>query len=259
MLASPRGTEGDVSRDKPGTFGNLGDGSVGFVASHRGGTAALDRWCVGALVRLLAGVPVRFVLWDGTAQQASACRPVADMCIGDRPTLLRLVWHPDLYFGEAYTDGRLRIEGDLLTLLTEMARVLARKQRTYRRVHRRNGAALGRAMRNAQHHYDLGNEFYQQWLDREMVYTCAYYESAAMSLEEAQRAKLEYVARKLALRPASTKPAAGGGRWRCTSLARMVFTCGRGTCRASSSRGRSSGRDARGSRIAWSSSRVTTG
>lgn len=50
-------------------------------------------------------------------------------------------------------------------------------------------------------HYDLSNEFYALWLGEGMVYSCAYFESADASLEQAQRAKLDHVCRKLQLRP----------------------------------------------------------
>jgi cyclopropane-fatty-acyl-phospholipid synthase len=51
-----------------------------------------------------------------------------------------------------------------------------------------------------QFHYDVGNEFYQLWLDPRMVYSCAYFATPEMSLEEAQLAKLDLVCRKLRLR-----------------------------------------------------------
>ncbi|NWF82231.1 MAG: class I SAM-dependent methyltransferase [Bryobacteraceae bacterium] len=51
------------------------------------------------------------------------------------------------------------------------------------------------------YHYDRSNEFYRLFLDRNMVYSCAYFESAGMSLEEAQEAKLRHICRKLRLQP----------------------------------------------------------
>ena len=73
------------------------------------------------------------------------------------------------------------------------------------------------ARRNVHHHYDLGNEFYQLWLDRELVYTCAYFAAPDMSLEEAQRAKLDLVCRKLRLQPGETVVEAGCG-WGALAL-----------------------------------------
>src|SRR6202522_3269144 len=50
-------------------------------------------------------------------------------------------------------------------------------------------------------HYDVSNEFYALWLDRAMVYSCAYFEDAGVSLDAAQVAKLDHICRKLSLRP----------------------------------------------------------
>lgn len=51
------------------------------------------------------------------------------------------------------------------------------------------------------YHYDVGNDFYKLWLDKRMVYSCAYFRSAQDSLEAAQEAKLDLVCRKLRLKP----------------------------------------------------------
>jgi len=73
------------------------------------------------------------------------------------------------------------------------------------------GNSPSHARHNVHHHYDLGNPFYQLWLDRELVYTCAYFEDPEMSLEDAQVAKLDLVCRKLRLRPGETVVEAGCG------------------------------------------------
>ena len=50
-------------------------------------------------------------------------------------------------------------------------------------------------------HYDVGNEFYKLWLDKRMVYSCAYFRSPEDTLETAQEAKLDLICRKLRLQP----------------------------------------------------------
>jgi len=50
-------------------------------------------------------------------------------------------------------------------------------------------------------HYDVSNDFYRLWLDRRMVYSCAYFESPEDDLDAAQEHKLDYLCRKLRLRP----------------------------------------------------------
>ena len=79
----------------------------------------------------------------------------------------------------------------------------------------RNDTETGRL--SAQHHYDLDNEFYRLWLDERMVYTCAYFESANDTLEEAQLRKLDHVCRKLRLREGERVIEAGCG-WGALAL-----------------------------------------
>ena len=64
-------------------------------------------------------------------------------------------------------------------------------------------------------HYDVSNEFYALWLDRAMVYSCAYFETPEVDLDAAQQAKLEHICRKLSLQPARSFSisAAAGVRW----------------------------------------------
>jgi len=54
------------------------------------------------------------------------------------------------------------------------------------------------------HHYDVGNDFYRLWLDRNMVYSCAYFRDSEQSLDEAQQDKLDYLCRKLRLQSGQT-------------------------------------------------------
>ena len=65
-----------------------------------------------------------------------------------------------------------------------------------------------------QFHYDVSDEFYALWLDPRRLYSCAYFREPAMTLAQAQEAKLDHICRKLMLRPASassTSAPAGAG------------------------------------------------
>lgn len=57
------------------------------------------------------------------------------------------------------------------------------------------------ARRNIEFHYDRSNQFYEQFLDRRLQYSCAYFTSPSSPLDEAQTAKLDLICRKLDLRP----------------------------------------------------------
>ena len=173
-------------------------------------STAVDRW---ALARIQGSVPaarLRFRLWDGFELESRAAAPVATVTFNNRHALFSWVWDPDLNFGEAYTFGAVTIRGDLVATLEEVYRALGdSKPRPWWLWQSSN--SMQAAKENVHHHYDLGNEFYRLWLDRELVYTCAYFPTPASTLEEAQIAKMDRVCQKLALKAGERVVEAGCG------------------------------------------------
>ncbi len=124
----------------------------------------------------------------------------------------KLFLNPELHAGEAYMDGRLVIvQGsirDFLTLFVEnrsgfrghpLQKLVRGTAKKFKRLVQRNSIATSR--KNVSHHYDLSNDFYRLWLDRDMLYSCAYFSSPDDSLEQAQQNKLRHIAAKLDLKP----------------------------------------------------------
>ncbi|ANQ84095.1 cyclopropane-fatty-acyl-phospholipid synthase [Azoarcus olearius] len=153
---------------------------------------------------------------DGARRAFAELLALADVSVdGERPWDIQ-VHHPDtaarvlaqgsLGLGEAYMDGwwdcaRLdeffrRVLGAHLDekVGTTSLMVQSLRARLF------NLQNLRRAWHVGQTHYDLGNDFFEAMLDPHMAYTCGYWAGAG-SLEEAQRAKLDLVCRKLELRP----------------------------------------------------------
>jgi cyclopropane-fatty-acyl-phospholipid synthase len=178
----------------------------------------VDRWLAERVQRLVAPVAIRLELWDGTSPFSASDPPVGDLVVRDRRTLLGLAVNPDLWFGEMYAAGRLAIRGAAEPVVEALSR-LSGPAATWRARLRALLAppnSLRDARRNV-YHYDLGNDFYQLWLDPDLVYTCAYFADPAMSLAQAQHAKLDLVCRKLRLRPGDTVVEAGCG-WGALAL-----------------------------------------
>ncbi|HLG96553.1 MAG TPA: cyclopropane-fatty-acyl-phospholipid synthase family protein [Bryobacteraceae bacterium] len=152
-------------------------------------------------------------------------RPVAAVTVPDRATLMSLMVDPEVAFGEAYANGRVRVEGDLVRFLEAVYKAFAGAPAARSRYTALKSRAmqlwqdntLGGSRDNVHHHYDLGNDFYKLWLDRELVYTCAYFPTPSVTLEQAQRAKMDYVCRKLCLQPGETVVEAGCG-WGALAL-----------------------------------------
>ncbi|MGF2734188.1 class I SAM-dependent methyltransferase [Marinobacter sp. DUT-1] len=178
-----------------------------------------ERWLVTKLMRMAGSPPVRFRLWNGDVIEPEQQEASFTLHLKDPKALYSLVANPNLAFGDLYAAGRLDIEGDLPDLMETLYRAVhAARERWPRwldalwKNHNPRSTGIAEAKENIHHHYDLGNEFYQLWLDQaEMQYTCAYYEEPELTLEQAQLAKLEHVCRKLRLKPGMTVVEAGCG------------------------------------------------
>jgi cyclopropane-fatty-acyl-phospholipid synthase len=163
--------------------------------------------------------------WDGTAESPLADPPFT-LGINGPSALRRMLVPPsELRIAEAFLYGDIDIDGDIeaaadladlavhrvgragaalhvirdaLALPRDDDRAAkARVARGLFRFGRRHSAR--RDARAVRFHYDVGNDFYALWLDRQMVYSCAYFERGDGDLDAAQRAKLDYVCRKLRL------------------------------------------------------------
>jgi len=196
--------------------------SVGtrHIFNERGLDRGLIRW----IMKRVGNPRISVRLWNGEEFWVTESPPVACMEIRERRVVFELLRSPSVGFGECYSRGLIEIHGDLLAFSNEITAAIARqrqghyygpKMRSLLYAIRSN--TLARSRRNVHHHYDLGNEFYKLWLDERMVYTCAYFDTPAASLAEAQVAKLEHVCRKLNLRPGQTVIEAGCG-WGALAL-----------------------------------------
>ena len=178
----------------------------------------LHRHLATLLQRKTSRVGVGLELWDGSTLYEGPSRKIGALILSVPRVLRGLVFDPHLQFGEAYMAGRLAVRGNLEAVVEALSRLSLLPswvERLSVRLPSPNTPTVAR--RNVQHHYDLGNDFYQLWLDEQLVYTCAYFEHPQVSLEDAQRAKLDLVCRKLCLRPGETVVEAGCG-WGALAL-----------------------------------------
>lgn len=179
----------------------------------------LDRWLTRNLLSAIGSPPISFRLWDGEEISPAGITPEAILKISNRKSLLKLCMDPEFNFGELYSSRDVDVVGNLVRFLKIIYSAIHYKPKTpgamileYIQHHRSNSNSLARTRKNIYHHYDIGNEFYEQWLDRAaMQYTCAYFPDPAITLEEAQTAKMHHVCRKLKLQPGMNVVEAGCG------------------------------------------------
>ncbi len=179
-----------------------------------------EKVVVRKLLQLLDNPRVSIALWDGT-EIATDPEPAVRVTIHDRNALYRLAYKPTLSFGDLYVDGRISLDKPVETLLDTVYPRLIERDRTSGRgrsllrsllTKRARRNTLSGSKENIHQHYDLGNDFYELWLDRDYTqYTCAYFPTREATLEAAQAAKLDHVCRKLNLRAGESVVEAGSG------------------------------------------------
>ena len=200
----------------PGAFGPgiAKDRTTGGEGARPRG---FDRWLLRQIVAKAGGPDVAFALWNGEDAWCPPGESHGRIIFRDRGALLSMVFNPELGFGDAFSAGRIEISGDLVDVLVRCYRAMDRhgpttgKRSLLGRLPRPRPNTTTGSRRHIRHHYDLGNDFYRLWLDEEMVYTCAYYDTPEATLEQAQRAKFDHICRKLMLRPGQQVIEAGCG------------------------------------------------
>ena len=148
-------------------------------------------------------VPLAIELWNGKRY-----------ALGEHPTVtlrvpaasaIRYLAHADLgKLGEAFVEGHIDVEGpiaDAIRAAESLARRLGGDKKG-----RLPGLLWNLHTKKAdsaaiRYHYDVSNDFYALWLDRRMVYSCAYFRTGEESIDQAQEQKLDHICRKLMLRP----------------------------------------------------------
>ncbi len=164
-------------------------------------------------------------LWDGTEWPDD--RPRQATLVLNHPGALRRMFLPgnEIGLAEAYLFDDFDIDGDIESVfaladdLTPIDKDFLKKARlgwkllrlpkgncpsaTKRFPARMRGErhSIDRDHQAIAYHYDVSNDFYSLWLDKNMVYSCAYFLDPEDSLDHAQESKLDYICRKLRLRP----------------------------------------------------------
>jgi cyclopropane-fatty-acyl-phospholipid synthase len=136
--------------------------------------------------------------------------PAATIRLHESDLPLKLFRNPELHGGEAYMNGTMTFEdSDLTDFLNvfsinrgaiasyPLQSVLRRVSRWVRAFQQHN--PIGKAQQNVAHHYDLSEELYRLFLDEDLQYSCAYFETGDETLEEAQEKKKRHIAAKMRL------------------------------------------------------------
>ncbi|CAG2148367.1 hypothetical protein LMG31506_03810 [Cupriavidus yeoncheonensis] len=167
----------------------------------------LDSWI--ADLREHANLPVKLRLWNGSEYPLGRYdKPNVTLTVREAGALPLLLTPSLDNLGEAYVQEKIDLDGKLTDIIDVGYRFSAAAKR-------RAGGALAKVARHfthtkqedknaIQYHYDVSNEFYSQWLDPGMVYSCAYFEQGNEDLATAQRKKIDHILTKIRLQPDQT-------------------------------------------------------
>lgn len=138
--------------------------------------------------------------WGEETKQFGQDVPHCTLTIHNKRVINEIVRRNDLGFGEAYMNGDITTDN-----LDELLKFAYLNEQELKKVFgKKIGYQFDRNVRGNQDrqiksHYDLGNDFYELWLDDTMTYTCAYFKKPTDTLDVAQRQKIDHVLRKLQL------------------------------------------------------------
>lgn len=189
--------------------------SGGYDVAVGGTRERAARRAVHALLGRLRGGQVELVEGDWRTvlgrQPEPPLEPLSARVEIRSPTFHTALLRGGAAAGRAYMDGRWECD-DLVSLVRIAARAMPALDRVRTRLlpltapwqqtaWRLRSNSRARARERIAAHYDLGNELFARFLDETMMYSCAVFERPDATLEEAQRAKLDRICRRLALAP----------------------------------------------------------
>lgn len=144
--------------------------------------------------------------WNGETRHYEGRRgltePVLSVTITSPEVVRRMALNASLAIGDAYVDKRLLVDEDQLPWLFKMIALSQPRLPVWQPFRRRpNHKAAQQSYIEA--HYDVGNDYYDLFLDPTRLYSCAYFQHADDSLAQAQQQKINHLLRKLRLQPGS--------------------------------------------------------
>ena len=156
-----------------------------------------------------------FILIDANSKEYTIGEPATNpikLRILNKSLHYKLLLHPDLYFGEAYTNREIIIENGTLTDFLDLALMnfgrgelnffsflINRLRGSYRYL--TNFNFIKKSKMNVSHHYDIKDDLYDLFLDPKRQYSCAYFKNETDSLETAQNNKIQHIIKKLNIKP----------------------------------------------------------
>lgn len=166
----------------------------------------LEKQVLSKLLSKAFDVPVMVTYWDGKSENYGDGLPKIHIKLNEKPNMKSLAKMPTFTLAEAYMNRGIEIEGSIQELIASAYRQSGSfltdqsgfKGTLTKMLH---GHDKNESKEDIHSHYDIGNDFYKEWLGPSMTYSAAYWPKDGMTLEEAQMAKVHHILDKLHSEP----------------------------------------------------------
>lgn len=163
------------------------------------GEIMLDKTIYKQIFKSGFDAPIDVEFWDGEKVSYGQGDPIATIILHDVIPIKDIMAHASLTFGEAYMDGKIEIKGNLqqLVKIAYDSKESFLNGSKFSKLIPKHSHSENKSKADVQSHYDIGNDFYNMWLDPTMTYSCAYFVSEKDTLEDAQWNKVRHILNKL--------------------------------------------------------------
>lgn len=166
-----------------------------------------DQFFYEKLIKNSFRMPIEVKFWNGKSKKYNGDKPKVILTFNHKIPVKDILQNASIALGEAYMNGDLDIQGSIEDLITDAycnKSSFMSNHKKYAKYLPSFSHSRKASVKDVQHHYDIGNNFYKLWLDQTMTYSSAYFEKPSDSLTQAQLNKVNYILKKLNPQPHKT-------------------------------------------------------
>lgn len=167
----------------------------------------MDKLFLEELLKNISADSFTVTFWDGTTKKFGDGEPKFKITFNKPISKKSILEDASLAFGEAYMNGDIDFEGSVQEIIESIYRnkkSFLHNHKLLNKLFKSVGTSIKDQKKDISHHYDIGNDFYSLWLDKNLNYSCGYFKNEDDSLDQAQENKVEYILKKLNLKAGQT-------------------------------------------------------
>ncbi len=145
--------------------------------------------------------------WDGEEIAIGNGNSNFHIIFNEPLPISNIISDPSVALGEAYMNKQIEVEGSIKNMIEAFyynPKSFLKYKGKFSKLVKPISNSIKKSKDNASYHYDIGNDFYQLWLDKSMTYSCGYFKTQEDTLEQAQQNKVNYILQKLNLKEGNT-------------------------------------------------------